>query len=452
MVNNVNNTFGYRDRNRRTPFEHRRYWLNILAYAFLLQWYFRPFCLQYLRKSSLYGSLPSILFNAYAYLALAISMVVLLLWGIRRFEFKDSFLILFFLWIALSGLINRGFYEFASSMANLFTQLGLSCLVIHLLKQRPRTIAWALLIIFAVHFVLNVITVVAFPTGMLHGGTTTSYTYFFGGKNSVFMWGIVLPAAMVFMLYITKESRWTSLAIVVSVVYGLLAIRVDSASSTACFIVTALFLFMESKSLLPKPLFTPPTYLIVLVAVFFIVIVFNAASIFADLLGALNRSTNFSGRDIVWAQAIDYVKSSPLFGCGDDIPFYLSGSDAHHAHSFYLTYAAQYGVPAPVFFLLDAWLICVRVKNANNPYTNLLAIPYCILLFHSLFDVVDLSLVILLRTLIAYETDFYPDEQTNSYTRSSMRAYGLNGYVQSSGKIDSISGDGLIATEESNRG
>lgn len=400
-----------------------RKWLTVLAYAFLLQWYFRPMCLQYLRSYGSFGKLPSLLFNAYAYVALAISVFVLLLWGIRKIEFRDSFLILYFLWITLSSLINNGFHEFASAGASLITQLGLACLLFHLLKERPKTIAWALLIIFAVHFILNAMTVIVRPWEFRTIKTEETIIYFFGGKNSIFMWGILLPATMLFMLTEAEKRHWIKLAIVFSVMYAALAIYVDSASSSVCFIATALLLFLEYRGILPKPLFTAPNYLIFTIFIFFFIIVFNSVSVFADFLSMLNRSTSFSGRDVLWAQGIDYVVASPLFGCGSNIPFYLGSINAGHAHSFYLTYAARYGIPASVFFLLDAWMVCNKVKKANNRHANLLVIPYCALLFHSLFDVLTIGSLILLRTLIAYEIDFYEEKKPEPPRYRSVSRY-----------------------------
>ena len=430
MINN-NTLLGGRGIKRHR--DHRQ-WLSILAYAFLLQWYFRPMCLQYLKNSGIYGSLPSILFIVYAYVALAVSLFAILLWGIRKYKFRDSFLILFFLWIALSGWINNGFSEFASSMASCFTQIGMICLIIHLFKVEPTKTAWALFVIFVVHFALNLITVAAFPTGLTHGINKAGFIYFFGGKNSILMWGILLLAVTIFMSNETGNKLWIKLAVVFSVVYAALAMYIDSASSTVCFAATALLLFLEYKSLLPKPLFAAPNYLILTVVVFFLIVVFNSANVFTDFLNMLNRTDSFSGRDALWVQGINYVFESPFFGCGDDIPFYLGNINANHAHSFYLTYAAEYGVPVSIFFLLDAWMVCTRVKKINNQYANMLVIPYCVLLFHSLFDVLNIGNLILIRTLIVYLTDVYQGTQVKEqrhYPNGFLRAEKTNEYNRS---------------------
>ena len=143
---------------------------------------------------------------------------------------------------------------------------------------------------------------------------------------------------------------------------------------------------------------------------------FNSVSVFSDFLNILNRDSTFSGRNVLWRQGINYVITSPIFGCGSDIPFYLGILDARHAHSFYLTSAAEYGIPASILFLLDAWMVCSRVRKKNNRYANLLVIPYCILLFHSLFDVMSISSLILLRTVVAFEVGFYKDEDSKVET------------------------------------
>lgn len=378
--------------------------LTFIAYVLLLLPFFEPMCLQYLT-----GTFVSSIELLFTGSRIAISLIILVLVNTKIIK-NNTFLIFAFLFMGISILINSDLSVTFRRFVSLFGYFGFLALFPYLLDKNPRATLNALIFIFIINYIFSLYTVFMLPHGMT-SSFDDGYIYYFGGKNSVFLWFMPLIILILAIRQLKGKNTISWFSITLLGLSCCTAVVVDSASSIFMFGLSVLVLVIlkinPSNNLLRKAL-NPKLLFIIVTIVFSIVVLADSANTFSFFLNLMDTSTTLTGRDVVWAQAIDNIIENPIFGVGPMAYYVLAnGVITSHPHSFFLQYAASYGVPFIILFLADIVAIIRKLNSRTMSLSTLsIAFLFFILLLHSCFDIMLLYTYLLVRGLLMYSAEF----------------------------------------------
>ena len=230
---------------------------------------------------------------------------------------------------------------------------------------------------------------------------------------------------MALLLYRDKmKTRLKIKDYLITLVFLYCVILCRSANSTVCIAVVLCYMlyqrFWSEMALLIN-------YRIILLGAGAVVVYIIAATQFPDIINnvifTLGKDTNFTGRRILWEQAIQYFLSNPLFGAGGDIIYTLSIIKTEpHAHSMYLDSLAKSGIfPCVVFIgMIVASVNSLDKKEKVMSTTKL--IFAVIFIVHMAFEDLPMPFVIVIFMLIGNKAKYKFGLLSNQSERTSKYA------------------------------
>lgn len=371
--------------------------LVVLALAF------KPFCLSYLPDSNY------VFLNAAFLIGFFVVSLLSILWVCLRGEIDFS----------LASIVAIGFILILSSSAtspasavlrNLREAVcfvGLACFLSLYAKRNFRVLVQASFYLFFFYTICEFASIVLTNgQGLIPDQPANARTFFFGGKNSIFMYGLLAITSTVLWSTSRPEPGWKLLPPAISAAYCFMAQVIGSASSTVFFglaIIVTLFWTIRKKTI-------RHSYNVILLAIFFllffVVVVFQQTDMLGFILESAGRSSTFSGRTGLWDQAVEYVVASPIFGSGADIQYYLSRSAVEHAHSFFLDGAAKYGVLYIGLIFADITYLMLRKRGRRMSVLDAtLTLLLFLLIIHSQFDVLHFTIYVYMRAMLLHAQD-----------------------------------------------
>lgn len=377
--------------------------LTFIVYAIILVPFFEPMCLQYLS-----GSIIEYIETIFSILRIGISVIAILFLNIKMVKGNELLLCSFFFMVA-SMLINSGFVIGMRQAVPVFCYIGLISTLSLLAERNYRAAINGLIAIFLSYYLVSLYTVFILPHGLKFDAVTDSTIYFFGGKNSIFLWTLPLVVLLISRQRLKYEViQWGVIALL-----GLnccVSFFVDSASSAFMFGASAIALILiklNPKSRVMGVILNPKLLAVIVLVVFFVVVLANRADIFSYFLEMMDRSTTLTGRTVLWEQALVNTSEHPLFGVGQSYEYALAGGViTSHPHSFYLQYAASFGLPFILLFVLDIFFCMSKSKGSNMlPGQLAIAFLFFILLLHSCFDVIVMYIYLLMRFVLLRSLD-----------------------------------------------
>lgn len=378
-----------------------------LLFAVLFLPYFMPMGFAYIRDTS---SVASALYTGFMAAEVLVSLAVLVC-GIKRTVIDYSILsvgILCALMIFSSVL--AGMSRMQATLVDCLSFLGLACLLKNFFKADFRRSLKMLTVISMVMTLGNLASV--FLTegyGFVPGVTPAGRIFLFGGKNSLFLFGI--PAVASLSLYsLSKRGSLGLTPFALALLYCVTAFYIQSASSALCYGLLATFLFFVRRATKIQFQYYSIVYFIIIAIIFFAIVIAQDVSgldrLFMFMDREATRAATFSGRTDIWTQALAYVAENPVFGNGRDVAFYAYGNlslSTGHAHCYYLDSAVKYGGVFVAFFVVDILYIVRRQSRVSSQIYALVASSmFFLLLFHSLFDYMHLEVFVLLRAYALY--------------------------------------------------
>ncbi len=293
-------------------------------------------------------------YNIWRYIQLAYTAYLLCIYIFQKkcANKMVNVIVMLYLWMTVTCVLN-GLSVF-SILWDAVSAIGLAIFVYY--KSSKNLIAFleSGKFIFILYIVLNLFTVFFFPNGIAEG-RIGQVVWFLGNKNTILPYILLTEAFIIAVSYEKfskiKKTTYFELAIV-----ALTAIFFDSSTAVLLMLVNIIgilgaFLIKERNI---KKLMNGKLLLVVLVVAFLFIIFMSQNSFITEyIVEFLGKDITFNGRTAIWAEALAYIRSSPLFGAGASIIFMqgLWESSMTHAHDLFLDIAAKYGLITLVIFV-----------------------------------------------------------------------------------------------------
>ncbi len=296
----------------------------------------------------------------------------------------DKAAVLFFLHVllmAVSCVVNGSIG--AGIAGQIYNYLGFILLCGIMMRRSPELFLESGLLMFGTLSLIGCASIFIHPHGWIKADDAY---YLLGGKNTAFPYYF----CFIFSYFALKGFFRREVPRIgwLIVIFTAGAVVADSSSSTACLLLL-LVVYIATQYFLPVMRGVKPWVLAVILAVLMISIYMG--TVFAplqSLIKSLGRNATFTGRDVLWTQAVDYLKAHPLFGSGEHLTFTLkSGTVTNHAHSQYLNRLAKYGAVPFIFLILGLFVLFRRLLFAKKKLLfNLIGTCVVIYLLHMCFD------------------------------------------------------------------
>src|SRR5699024_9291326 len=155
----------------------------------------------------------------------------------------------------------------------------------------------------------------------------------------------------------------------------------------------------------------------------FLIIFKLESNILADILGLFNKDMTFSYRDVLWMNAVDMIKQSPLWGYGsftqEQMEMYIGNKFS--AHNYYLDVLLRGGMIALSFLILGLLYVSKFIIKSLGTNVPRLIIATCASYFimwiaepfistENIMLPIILLLVSRLQTLEMYQLDIYKEK------------------------------------------
>lgn len=309
---------------------------------------------------------------------------VLLMIGIPIYYFIQKnhsvnivIIIMLYTMLAVSTYLNHGELRSVVLAAGnvfaccMFAEIGM--------KKSSRAFLQAVKYVFFIYIFLNFFTLLFYPKGWFISGEVNKDNWFLGNKNVFVMFHI----PYLFSTYALKEYEKNKFSvtdvggIIITIICTLL-----SGSATGIMGIGVFFAIYYFRTALKKTI-SSKMGIVVCYALFVLIVIFNLARLFSFLIvTVLHRNLTLTVRTYVWEEAINWYKTSPLFGVG------IQPSDIakdhlfnyYHPHCTYLFYLVFSGVIG--FAIYTLYLIYVSKKideHGSNISIPCVAVLWCIL-------------------------------------------------------------------------
>lgn len=231
-----------------------------------------------------------------------------------------------------------------------------------LCQSHLRESLWAMLLVSSAISIVNLITVLVFPSGV--PGLGLGMHYFFNGhRNQAII--AILPSIFASLMLDDVKGRSCSVRSIALAVIGLCQVFLAYSATSLVVLVmvtagAALLVFKRARRVL-----NIYTYLAAYAVVFLSVVVFRLQDIVgSSMLAALGKDVTFTGRTVIWDGAIREVLSvNPLLGCGHD-SFWNGSAMVGSAHNMILEILVQGGFLGVVVF------VALLLLTARNLYAR----------------------------------------------------------------------------------
>lgn len=309
----------------------------------------------------------------------------------------------------------------ADALRQFYLELGFVVLAWEMVCESRDTFLRAALAVFAVYTAWGVLTIYLFPYGFFGAGSVYEAIYGLGAKNNSF------PTFFAFFFFLIALRLETGTPVTADIVALILltilaGLICESANTVLCLGMVAVLVLLAVYC---KPLLSKLNVKLLLLILAVIMVFIYSGKQFAlvsKLLSLAGRKPTFSGRDVLWQQAIEYFKENPVFGAGFDSIFTLaSGREASHAHSQWMDKLAKYGILPAVFVAPTIYLTFHRIRKHKDKYrATIYGLLLLIYLFHMSFDTYNYNFFTMF--LIVINISLYPPAPAKLYRGRDSKA------------------------------
>lgn len=368
-------------------YKKKRY--KTIVYILLLIPFFELQSLDMLISHGYNVSLYNLILDSFSLMRALISLVLIVLLLSKDKLKKDPLLLGFFAFIAclnISSIINGSF--FMNYLIGSISNIGLLLLCKRGMGKSQEDFLDAGTILFGLYSLLGVISIFLFPNGFLHADQKAFAIYFLGSKNtSIFYW-------VIFLLLLTirgvRKQRFPISIILFDLLFMFAAIVCESVNSFLVLILLfVLFLILRWPVSLYKLLTFKSLGVLLVIASSFVLIP-QLRETLAPIVKAFGRNMDFTGRIVLWKQAVDTFCSSPIAGHGIFLDYVLATKAiVDHAHCYYLDLLAKYGLLGFLSFLFQIVYVWHGFAKKNKSYSKFVSSGLFFvfaLLTHSIID------------------------------------------------------------------
>lgn len=265
-------------------------------------------------------------------------------------------------------------------------EIGFVCLCELLLEKGEDYFIHTFLSFFFIYSLIGAFSILFFPNGFNHVNDIHYAIYFLGSKNAA-----VNPYLIFLLTYLGSEYLKNGALPVKGLIYAIFFLYtgfVMESSSTIISLGILIIFYIVYGVLKCERIIRPwISYVIAVITILFAYLG-SALPQIVKILSYFGRNITFSGRTILWRQAIDCFFNSPVFGKGSLITFNnFSGVIQNGAHSQYLDRLAKFGIITlsgmVVAFSLVEWRL---ITSSRKKMASLLGTIFSIFIFRIGFD------------------------------------------------------------------
>ncbi|MCI9077629.1 MAG: O-antigen ligase family protein [Lachnospiraceae bacterium] len=278
---------------------------------------------------------------------------------------------------------------YLSYMAGSFTFIGFALMCSYMAKKSEYQFIIACKYLFGILSILGALQIIIMPYGFLHSSDKAFAIYLLGSKNSSFFY-FVIYIFFAFYQDIQVYGKIKLKHILLEALFIIASVYADSMNTLVMLILIFIFAIVFNYGKEIYRLISPMTVIILTIVIAAVILVPEIRKKLEPVLQIIGRNTSFTGRDVLWEQAIADFIHRPLIGNGILTKFRLkTGVFQGNAHSHYLDLLAKYGIFVFVAYILIP--ICALAKSVkygkqDKRFIALKSIIVFVILFHSITD------------------------------------------------------------------
>ncbi len=319
-------------------------------------------------------SIWNLILNIFSVARLGITLFVIIDSLFHRRIRKEPVIIgvtLFVLCENISSMANGSW--FVNFTVGTLSNIGLILLCRKMAQKAQKDFVVASELLFGIYSILGAVSIICFPYGFFRAADKAYAIYFLGAKNtSVLYWWIFL---LIISVEHAKDKKFPLWILIMDLFFAYAAYVAESANSLiVLFLLLILFVVLRWKSIIYK-LFSPGKLMIVLAVGASVILVPNLRNLLEPIVVAFGRNMDFTGRTILWEQAVSGFLEKPIFGNGIFIDFILiNKAIVDHAHCYYLDLLAKYGLLTFTAFVVEITLFFCQFIKKNLRNRKIIAI------------------------------------------------------------------------------
>jgi len=330
------------------------------------------------------------LLDLYSLGRLFITMLIFIkLWKDRvvKFSYTSVGVLIFVILMNITSAFNESL--FINYIIGSVSFLGLALLCQIEIQNNVEDFIWSCKFLFGSLSVIGALQILAMPYGFLHHKDKAFAVYFLGGKNTSFFY----YAVFIFFLFyddLRKYDRIRKRSFAFLMLFILAALRCDSMNTLMMMLVISAFAVVINYGVLLRKLVRPGPVVIGILLISAVVLIPQIRILLNPALHLIGRNATFTGRDVLWVQAIRYIVAHPFIGNGIFTKYRLdTGVWQDSAHSQFLDLMAKYGVSVFLSFVLMPVFSLARAFKCDRGNDKIIALKCAIcfmILFHSVAD------------------------------------------------------------------
>lgn len=340
---------------------------KIIIYILLLIPFFELQTFELMEKSTILPALWGLIESLLSVMRLAITLICFGIYVFKKNVMMTITLACTTIFVVLENLVSliNGSLYINYTIGSL-SIIGFVLLCQLLITDSEDCFVRAGLIFFGVLSVIGSITIFIKPYGLYNATTLKAFgVYFLGAKNtSVFFY---LAFLFFYAYYQYKRNSFDISIFVFGIMFLAAAVVCDSMNSflTLGLVLGLLFLMYFKYKL--RQLVSPLRLIAVSVFIAGIILIPTFRMLLVPILEMVGRDTTFTGRDVLWQQAIDIFMNHPFVGAGIRTGFVLAtGVIQDNAHSNYLDILAKYGIGVFLSHVSNIVLVIVRACQSKS--------------------------------------------------------------------------------------
>ncbi len=293
-----------------------------------------------------------------------ILMGVIPVYYIWKRDYSKIVILISLLYVALfvSTYINRG--DIRSIILTSGTVITCSMFADISMRKDKYSLFFAVESLFFIYVICNFFTLIIYPNGWFMSGDVNPDNWFLGNKNLFVMYHIPY-------LYSTfqakkMEMRKFNLLEYVGIAATILSTLI-ARSATGIVGIMVFFLIYCLKELIKRSV---TAFLGVMIAlmVFVLIVLLDFERLFSFIIvGLLHKDLTLTVRTYVWDAAIQWFKSSPMYGVGVQFTDIAKQNmfGYYHPHCTYLYFLVFGGIVGGILFSLIIWILSVKIDKAD---------------------------------------------------------------------------------------
>lgn len=293
----------------------------------------------------------------------------------------------FVLFENIASFMNKSIYinYFVGSM----TYIGFVIMCEHLIRKSREKFVKACMFFFGMLSILGAIQIIIMPFGFTDVTDKAFAVYLLGSKNTSFFYYIVF-LFFCFMEDIHAYKKITKKTIACLLLFCVAAVMCDSMNSLGMLLILGMFVIIFNEFNRIRKFINPKFVICFVIALSIFVLLPSGRELFNPLLQVVGRNASFTGRDVLWGQAIGYFLEHPTFGHGINTVYLLrTGVIQDNAHSHYLDILSKYGL---IVFCFDVAIPILALKKSMKSKRSSKEVVIVksaiagVLLLHSIID------------------------------------------------------------------